>query len=420
VQDILPLAPLQQGLLLYASTAQANIDPYITQTIFEIEGPVDADRLAAAAQALVMRHDNLRAAFAHRGLEAPVQIVQRHVAVPWQVHDLSALAPDEQTRRLPQIVAEDAARHFDLATAPLLRFTLLRLSETRHHLLIADHHMLVDGWSISIVWQDLFALYCGRGAALPAVTPFRDYLAWLARQDRAAACAAWQHYLAGVAPTRVGRADLKPQVVPQASTTLLSRALTESLVRSCGRLGVTLNTAIQTAWGLLLGRLTGQRDIVFGTTVTERPAEVAGIETIVGLLINTVPLRVQIDPAEPLHATVARVQAAQLDVFPHRHLGLTEIQRLVGLGDLFDTYYVFQNYPDPGGLLGDLGELRVTELTDGSRGVSPYPLGITVIPGDRLELFIGYHPELYSGTRIDKIKAELVDIVEAISRGATS
>jgi pristinamycin I synthase-3/4 len=170
----------------------------------------------------------------------------------------------------------------------------------------------------------------------------------------------------------------------------------------------------------LLGRLTGQRDVVFGVTVSERPAEIAGIETMVGLLINTVPLRVHIDPAEPLRALLPRVQAAQLEVFPHRHLGLVEIGRLVGMSELFDTYYVFQSYPDRDQLAGAADGLRVTELTDGAKGVSHYPLGVTVIPGDRFELLFGYHPALYDGAQIAAIQATLVEIIDAIAQGMSA
>jgi amino acid adenylation domain-containing protein len=420
LDEILPLTPLQQGLLLHASTDQADADPYQGQTIFELEGPLDAERLAAAARALVMRHPNLRASFAYRGLEVPVQVIQRHVDVPWQVHDLSPLAPDAQAARIHQIVADDSARRFDLAAAPMLRFTLLRLSATRHQLLVADHHILLDGWSMPTLWHDLFELYAGRGAALPDVTPFRDYLAWLAVQDHDAACAAWRRYLAGVTATIIRPPDTTPHGLPAMSSVVLSKALTESLVRLGGRLGVTLNTTLQAAWGLLLGRLTGRADVVFGITVTDRPPKIAGIETMVGLLINTVPLRVQIDPAEPMGAALTRLQTAQLDLFPHRHLGLTEIRRLTGAGELFDTYYVFQNYPDHADPFGSLPELRVREQTNGAKGVSHYPLGVTVIPGERLELLLGYNPELYDGARIDKIKSELVSIVEALTAGAAS
>ncbi|MFE5486109.1 amino acid adenylation domain-containing protein [Streptomyces sp. NPDC056527] len=416
LRDVLPLAPLQQGLLLHAGAAdpETDDDPYQGQTVFDLDGPLDADRLRRAAHDLLMRHDNLRASFAVRGLETPVQVVRDTVEVPWASHDLSGLGPAEQAAARERIVAEDAALRFDLATGPMLRFSLLRFSDIRHELLVADHHILLDGWSMPVVWHDLFALYEGREPE--PVTPFRDYLAWLAEQDRDAAAEAWRTYLTGVdAPSRVGHAGLSPHVLPRTASAVLPAGLTRDLTRAAARLGVTLNTALQTAWGLQLGRLTGSADVLFGITVSERPAEIDGIESVVGLLINTVPLRVRTETGEPLAATLGRVHSAQLEVFPHRHLSLTEIQRLVGVGELFDAYYVFQNYPDQEDPSGETDGLGVSERTDGAKGVSHYPLGITVLPGDRLEILFGYHPDLFDQRRIDTIKESLIEIIEAIA-----
>jgi amino acid adenylation domain-containing protein/non-ribosomal peptide synthase protein (TIGR01720 family) len=417
-EDVWPLAPLQQGILLYASAAQTGPDRYQNQTIFEIEGPLDAARLADSIRALAIRHSSLRVAFARLGLPTPIQVVQRRVDLPWHIEDLSGFDPDEQVARLQQLLAADASARFDLARAPLLRFALFRLSPTHHHLVITDHHLLFDGWSTSILWRELFEIYRGRGEALPRAASFRDYLAWLARQDRAAAAEAWQRYLAGAAPLRVGRADLRPRVTAEAASLTVSPQLTESLARACSRLGVTSNAALQTAWALLLSRLTGQNDIVFGTSVSDRPVEVPGIETMVGMLLNTTPLRIRLDPVEPLHATVPRIQAEQVDMLPYRHVGLIEIQRLCGVGDLFDSYYIFQNYPNSVGALGDVGELHVQELTDNAKDVSQYPFGITVIPGRQLELIVGYHPDLFDAARIEEIKSALIEFIERIARDA--
>ncbi|MGW7304459.1 amino acid adenylation domain-containing protein [Streptomyces sp. NPDC054835] len=417
--DVLPLAPLQQGLLLHVSASadpEHDDDPYQGQTVFDLEGPLDAERLRAAAHGLLMRHANLRASFAVRGLENPVQVVRSTVEVPWRLHDLTGLPPADQQVERDRIVAEDARLRFDLAHGPMLRFSLIRYAATRHELLVADHHILLDGWSMPVVWHDLFELYAGRGEALPPVTPYRAYLAWLAGQDAAEAVTAWQAYLDGLAgPTRVGTPGLASHVLPRTTSAVLPAELTRDLERACARLGITLNTAVQTAWGLLLGRLTGTEDVVFGTTVSERPAEIDGIESVVGLLINTVPLRVRAEAGEPLRTTLTRVQSAQLDVFPHRHLGLTEIQRLAGTGELFDSYYVFQNYPDQEDDAADLGGLRASERTDGAKGVSHYPLGITVIPGERLELLFGHHPDLFDEKKIEFVKETLIEIIETIA-----
>jgi pristinamycin I synthase-3/4 len=415
--DVLPLTPLQQGLVLHSDGLPEGPDPYQGQSLFDLDGPLDAERLREAVRALLMRHDNLRAGFVHRGLETPVQVVADRVEVPWSEHDLSGLTPAGQEEREAAVLAEDKALRFDLTAPPLLRFTLLRYSATRHRLLVADHHILLDGWSTPLVWDELFALY--RGEDPGPVTPFREYLAWLARQDRTAAAEAWRGFLAGApVPTRAGDAEPEPGVLPCTTDLLLAEELTALLVRAAARASVTLNTALQTAWGLLLCRLTGRDDVLFGTTVSERPAEIAGIENMVGLLINTVPARVRRVLGEPATATLARVQEEQLEMYPHRHLGLSEVQRLIGSGELFDTYYVFQNYPDSpdrdGGAEGP-DALRVTERTQSAKGVSHYPLGITVMPGERIEIIFGHHPGLFDEARIEEIKKSFVDVLETLA-----
>ncbi|MER7927623.1 amino acid adenylation domain-containing protein [Streptomyces sp. NPDC096057] len=414
--DILPLTPLQQGFLLYTAADHHGPDPYQSQTLFDLDGPLDPERLRQAAHALLMRHDNLRAGFTHRGLQAPVQVVPERVETPWTVHDLTELAPAEQERREAEILAADRGRRFDLSAPVLMRFTLLRLGAERHRLLVGDHHILLDGWSNSLVWQELFALY--RGEPLPAAPPFRDYLAWLASRDRDAAASAWRRHLADIdGPTRVHTARPAPDVPLRTLNVTLSPELTGSLQHRCAQAGVTLNTAFQTAWGIALGRLTGRDDVLFGNTVSERPADLDGVESMVGLLLNTVPLRVRIQPGEPVGATMARVQESQLDIFPHRSLELTEIQRLLGEGELFDTCYVFQSYPEDSLAESEIGGLRVREQALGAKGLPHYPLGITVTPGRQLGFTVGYHPDVFDDDQINDIKESIISTLETITAG---
>ncbi|MFJ6696345.1 amino acid adenylation domain-containing protein [Streptomyces sp. NPDC091272] len=414
--DILPLTPLQQGFLLYASADHHGRDPYQRQSLFELDGPLDTDRLRRAAQALLTRHPNLRAGFTHRGLQTPVQVVQEQVEVEWTVQDLSHLAPAEQERREAEILAADQGRGFDLSVPVLMRFTLLRLGPERHRLLVGDHHILLDGWSNSLVWHELFALY--RGDRLPAAPAFRDYLAWLASGDREAAVSAWRSYLADVdGPTRVHAAKPAPGVPLRALKAELTPELTGSLQHRCAQAGVTLNTALQTAWGIALGSLTGREDVLFGNTVSERPAEIDGVESMVGLLLNTVPLRVRVQAGEPVRTTMARVQESQLDIFPHRSLELTEIQRLFGTGELFDACYVFQSYPaDSLNESGGNG-LRIRERTLGDEGLPHYPLSITVTPGRQIQFTVGYHPHLFDDDQINEIKESVIGTLKTIAAG---
>src|SRR5262249_3409874 len=224
---------------------------------------------------------------------------------------------------------------------------LVRLAADRHQIVVTNHHVLMDGWSLPILLRELFTLYAYRGddAELPPVAAYRDYLAWLSAQDRDAALAAWRDALSGfeeatrLAPYDPGRTPIAAQHV----VVRLSPEQTAALVRAGRRHGLTLNTLVQGAWGIVLGRLTGRDDVVFGITVAGRPAEVAGIESMVGLFINTVPLRLRLPAGKPLLELLTELQDSQSELIAYQQqVGLAEIQIAVGLGELFDTLYVFE------------------------------------------------------------------------------
>ena len=306
VDDILPLAPLQEGLLFHALYDAQGPDVYTIQLELALAGTLDADTLARAARALVARHANLRAGF-RPGRERPVQVIVADAVPRWTAVDLSVLDEATRSHRLDEIARQERAERFDLASPPLIRFALVRLNGREHRLVVTAHHILLDGWSLPVLVRELFALYAqasqaggGDINALPRPVPYRDYLAWIAAQDRAAGLAAWRDALAGLeeptwlAPRDHGR---RSPALPEQVALTLSEELTVSLNRQARAQGLTLNSVIQAAWAILLGRLTGRDDVVFGVTVAGRPPEVAGIETMVGLFINTLPLRVSCRPA---------------------------------------------------------------------------------------------------------------------------
>ncbi|MGW2579720.1 condensation domain-containing protein, partial [Streptomyces nondiastaticus] len=187
LQDVLPLSPLQEGLLFHAVYDVRTPDTYAVQVAFDLEGPLDARALRTAADGLLRRHANLRAAFRQRGEGRPVQVIPREVALPWREVDLSGTS--DQDPELARLLAEDRARRFDPARPPLLRFTLIHTGPDRHHLVFTHHHLLLDGWSLPILMRELFALYAqdGDDTALPPPVPYRTYLTWLTRQDHDAA-----------------------------------------------------------------------------------------------------------------------------------------------------------------------------------------------------------------------------------------
>ncbi|MER5422678.1 amino acid adenylation domain-containing protein [Streptosporangium roseum] len=409
LEDILPLSPLQQGLFFHALFDEAAPDVYTAQLVLELEGPLDAPALRNAVAALLRRHANLRASFRQRTNGEPVQLVHRRVEVPWR---------EVATADAAGVAAEERARRFDLAAPPLMRFVLVRLAPGRHRLVFTNHHILLDGWSTPLLAAELFALYSG--AEPPAAPPYKGYLAWLARQDHAAATAAWGRALSGIAGPTLVVPDLaaRPPADPGRVRAHLSEDLTGRLTAVLRARSLTLNTVIQGSWALLLALLTGRDDVVFGGTVSGRPPELPGVERMIGLFINTVPVRVRIDPAETLAGLLGRVQSEQSDLFAHHHLGLAEIQRLPGLGPLFDTMTVLENYPLDAAALdgagaGAEGGLRLA----GSSGTDAthYPLALAVVPGGRLSLRLDHRPDVIPRADAIRLLNRLTRLLKAIA-----
>ncbi|HEV2682242.1 MAG TPA: condensation domain-containing protein, partial [Rhodanobacter sp.] len=367
LRDILPLSPLQKGLLFHALYDTQGPDAYAVQVCFELRGKLDESALQQAAHALLQRHPQLGACFIqHHGAE-PVQLLPREVPLDWRWHDLSMLDAQTRTEQATHIVVQDRQTRFDLACPPLLRFTLIRLASDQHQLLLTNHHILLDGWSLPVLTQELFNLYTaarGKPQRLSHPTPYRDYLGWLARRDRDAARRAWSDVLEGLEqPTLLVPAHTGANTAQHNHAWQLPEALTRRLGQQARKLGLTLNSVLQSAWGLLLGHLCGRNDVVFGGTVSGRPPELPDVGRMVGLFINTLPIRLHWQASQMLAEVLQHSQAQQAGLIEHQHLDLAEIQQLADLGPLFDSLYVFENYPiDSHALETALGEISVASF----------------------------------------------------------
>jgi nonribosomal peptide synthetase CepB len=340
-----PLAPLQEGLLFHALYDEGGLDVYVGQRVLDFEGRMDAGVLRASWEALVARHASLRAGFRRRGSGVPVQVVVRRVAVPWREVDLTGLPVAEREATAVQLAAAERTERFDLERPPLLRLLLLQLGPDRHRLVVTLHHIVMDGWSMPVLMREWMSVYAagGRADGLPPVTPYGDYLAWLGRQDKDAAREAWRTAFAGLdEPTLVAPGAVAGAPLPPGQTVIgAGSAFATQLTEFARAQGVTVNTVVQAAWALLLARLTGRTDVVFGVTVAGRPAELPGVESMVGLFINTVPVRVRLEPGQSFADLLAELQAVQAGLLPHQHLSLTEIQRAAGSAASFDTLMVY-------------------------------------------------------------------------------
>ncbi|MEU9167206.1 amino acid adenylation domain-containing protein [Streptomyces sp. NPDC048420] len=406
IEELLPLTPLQQGFYFHSLT---GADLYVVQQVLDLAGPVDGPTLRRAAQRLLDRHAPLRAAFRRLPDGSPVQVVTRGAELPWRETD---------TQDAERVAAEERAAGFDLAAPPLLRCALVRLDNQRARLILTFHHIIADGWSLPVLHRELMAFYGTDAPPLADVTPYRTHLRRLGERDQEAAREAWRDALAGFdEPTRLvdgqaGRTPVRPGHVrlelPERTTARLAERAREH--------GVTLGTVVQAAWGLLLGRLTGRGDVVFGTTVSGRDTDVDGIDSMVGLFINTLPTRFRWTPGTPMGQLLRRLQDEQARLLDHQHLGLAEIQRLAGHaggGELFDTLVVFENYPAETDLRDGTGRVRITG--DAFHDAVHYPLALVVKPGRRLDLRLKHHADRLDGDFVRALGERLTRVLEAIA-----
>ncbi|MGC4987363.1 amino acid adenylation domain-containing protein [Streptomyces sp. DT193] len=416
VEEVWPLSALQEGLLFHTLYDEQRLDPYVGQESLELSGPLDPVKLRRAFGALLKRHAALRAGFTVRGSGELVQVVPEQVDVPWHEVDLSHLSEESRPAATGRLLEGARWERFDPAVPPLLRVLLVRFADERHLLVVTSHHVIWDGWSVARAFADLFALYQDEDTVLPAPVPFRDYLAWLAVQDRGQALAAWDKALAGLEEPTLVAASVEgaTSVLPERVVGVVGMAATAVLAEMARSRGLTLNTVVQGAWALLLAATTGRQDIVFGSTVSGRPPEVPGVEEMVGLLINTVPVRVRLDPAEPVEALLARIQEQQTALTPYHHVSLTAIQNQAGIGELFDTSTVFQNAPWDETALGTK-DLTVSVHDGDTKGYTHFPLSLDAYPDTRMRLEISYRPDVFDAQAAESLMERLRRVLETIA-----
>ena len=418
VADILPLTPLQQGLLFHAGTAQGSDDDvYAVQLDITLSGPLDPHRLRDAVHTVVNRHPNLVARFCGQ-FDEPVQVIPADPVAAWRYVELDTggaedldvdVDVDEQMQRL---CAAERAAVCDLANQPAFRAALIRTAGDRYRFVLTFHHIVVDGWSLPILLGEIFAGYYGQ--RLPAAVSYRRFVTWLADRDLEAARAAWREVLAGFdAPTLVGPPDRVGLGARATESFQLSAATTRALSELASSCHTTVNTVLQGAFAQLLMWLTGQHDVAFGVAVSGRPAEVVGAESMVGLLINTVPVRANITAATTTADLLDQLQSAHNDTLEHQHLALSEIHRVTGHDQLFDTLFVFENYPIDTAALSGVDGLAITEFTN--REYNHYPLTIQAGPGHALGLRVEYDTDVFDPASIETLIARLERVLVAMT-----
>jgi len=426
VEDIYPLSPMQQGMLFHSVLAPEDGD-YLTQLTGTIDGRGLLNAFRAAWQQVIARHALLRTSFQWEALDQPLQIVHRRADLPCLEHDWRNR--EDCDTAFSQFLAEDRAAGFDLASPPLMRLTVFEVAEDTFRFVWTHHHLLLDGWSLPLLMQELFGLaeasLTGRKLQLPAPHPYREYIAYLEgkleTKDESAAESYWRETLSGfVTPTPIGATAgemhrAKRTRAPAEICRKLGRDRTAALTEVARQHHLTLNTLVQGAWALLLGHHSGESDVVFGATVSGRPPDLKGVESMIGLFINTQPVRVRMDGDPGILPWLEALQSQQSRARQFEHCRLTSIHAWSDVPrtkPLFESIVVFENYPAStlGRTVQSLGvrDIAVVESTN-------YPLALIAAPGEELELRLNCDLNRFDNATVERMASHLQTLLEGIA-----
>ncbi len=423
IEEIYPLSPMQEGML-FESLSAPSTGVYFEQIICTFTGLFNVEAFKAAWQQVVARHSIFRTAFLWESLSQPVQIVYRQVQVSVDTLDWRELSKLEQQAQLETFLDSERQQGLQLEQAPLMRLYLLQMDENTYQFIWCHHHILLDGWSLPLVFQDLLEYYQaisqGTSLALKPTISYRNYIAWLQQQHQDQAREFWRQKLQGFsAPTpltvdkplsnRSDNSSYSEQVLH------LTPSTTEKAVSFVRQHQLTMNNLVQATWGLLLSRYSEETDVVFGATVSGRPPALVGVESMVGLFINTLPVRMQISDNSELLSLLKDLQAQQVESEQFSFFSLVEIQ---GVSDvprgtsLFESIVVFENYPVDTAVIEDNSSFSISNF----RGIerTNYPLTVIAIPGEQLSLKVSYDTSRFEHETISRMLEHYVTLLSAI------
>jgi len=428
IEVFYPLSPMQQGMLFHSLYApDAGI--YFQQLNHTLVGKLDIPHFKRAWQQVLARHPILRTSFVWDDLKEPVQVVHREVSLPIETHDWRELSAGQQQSRLESFLREDREQGFQLPRAPLMRLALIKVADDTYQFIWSFHHLLLDGWSVPLILGEVFTFYrayCrGEQIELEQPRPYGDYISWLRQQDRSKAEVFWRTTLSGfAAPTSLltggasqGQGEQKAHFDEQRSE--ISRATTVALQSLAQEHQLTLNTLVQGAWGILLSRYSGEQDVVFGGVVSGRPAKLVGVEKMVGLFINTLPVRLKVEPDARVLSWLKQLQRQQVEAREYEYSSLIEVQGYIEAErgkPLFESILAFENYPKDISLHDEGKALEVRNVSAYSR--TNYPLTVVVGPSSELRLKILYDTNRFEAAAITRMLGHIQVLMESIAAGA--
>lgn len=422
VADVYPLSPMQEGILYHSLL---DHESYYSQLLIVTDELIDIDRIRNAADQLVARYDILRTVFLPDHAERPLQVVVRNRTINFAYTDArQACKNDGESKTIDAWRQTDRAEVSVFDGNNLLRLRVIRLTDAKHVIMWGHHHLLMDGWCMSILLNEFSALYRtgekGQRPLLPPVRLFSEYIKWLEERPVDEGYAYWQKYLSGYnKKLQLGKTGKDNEHLFKHHTHLLAvpAGLTRQMSLAAREYKVSLNSFIQCVWSILLAKYNNTTDVVFGAVVSGRPSSLEGVEKMIGLFINTIPVRICFEPTQRIDTLVQQIQTSAIESEPHHYLSLAKIQALYGQGiDLFDHILVFENFPIEKQLLQEMdgngnplnGQVSVYERTS-------YDLTVSIIPGEQLNVRFDYNAARFEPAVISKISTHLVNIISGLS-----
>ena len=424
IESIYPLSPMQQGMLFHSLYAPES-GVYFDRITFNLEGNINCAAFKSAWQKVVDRHSVFRTFFVWENRQTPLQIVLKQVDLPWNNLNWQELSPSKQQRQLKELLQRQIKQGFRFNQAPLMNCTLIQLNENTYTFIWNHHHILIDGWCLSIIFKEVLSLYEAalkdKTLYLPKPAPYQNYIAWLNSQDQETALKFWQQNLQDFkAPSSLMKDKTKYQQQQPGNYEKLQLSLSAWISRQLQSFAqehhLTLSTIVKAAWGLLLSRYSGEKDIVFGVTVSGRSSDVSEVENMLGLLINTLPLRLQIYPQQQLIPWLQQVQQSILKLHDYSYTQLVDIRARCEIPTnvpLFESLVGFENYPIDNSLFDEDGLLQPSKIE--SFGQNNYPLTVVAVPRDELLIEIRYDALHFEKDKIKLMLKHMESIFSAIT-----
>jgi surfactin family lipopeptide synthetase C len=425
IEYVYALSPMQQGMLFHTLYAPSS-GVYIEQMSLTLRGNLNVAAFKNAWQQIIDRHSVLRTLFIWENRQQPLQIVQKKVDLPWKDYDWQGLSLTEQQQHLKELLQAEREQGFQLNKAPLMQCTLIELADSTYKFIWTYHHILVDGWCLSIIFKEVLAFYeaytQNQMCYLPPARPYQDYIVWLQQQDISGAREFWQKNLKEFSAPTPLVVDLPKYQHSQTNSTYheqklnLSNQVSQALQSLAKQHRLTLSILVQAAWALLLSRYSGEQDVVFGVTVSGRPANLSGVEQMVGLFINTLPFRVQVSSDTELIPWLKQLQQQMVDIQQYSYTPLVDIQQVSEVSGgipLFESIVVFENYPMDKSVLQPNSSLELNQLETFEQ--DNYPLSLLAASGDKLSITINYDTSRFEEHTIERMLGHLQTMFSAIA-----